>query len=358
MKPPTLYDHQEEVLKRSWNRKYFALLLEQGCGKTRILLDTARWLWQERKIRAMVVIAPNGVHRNWTEIEIPIHAPKILPENILTWDSRKSKAEDFAANPGKTGLLVRAYNVEGFSRDGAPASLALRKFLKKFPDTLLIIDESTRIKTPTAKRTRVLISLGRLAQYRRIATGMLVAQTPFDVYSQFQFLEKGCLGFPTFSDFKYTYGTFKNDHVTTKKGKMVEFKKLRDYKCLDDLRKRIAPLSSRYTKEQCLDLPPKIRTSVIVTLDPKQRRFFNDMEAEGVIYVPEENIDLMAPVHLVRLIRCQQITSGFIPTENPEGTPWTPIAGIKNPKLQAIGIFWRTMQGRSLFGRFFDQKSK
>jgi len=195
MKPPTLYDHQEEVLKRSWNRKYFALLLEQGCGKTRILLDTARWLWQERKIRAMVVIAPNGVHRNWTEIEIPIHAPKILPENILTWDSRKSKAEDFAANPGKTGLLVRAYNVEGFSRDGAPASLALRKFLKKFPDTLLIIDESTRIKTPTAKRTRVLISLGRLAQYRRIATGMLVAQTPFDVYSQFQFLEKGCLGF-------------------------------------------------------------------------------------------------------------------------------------------------------------------
>jgi len=82
------------------------------------------------------------------------------------------------------------------------------------------------------------------------------------------------------------------------------------------------------------------------------------MEAEGVIYVPEENIDLMAPVHLVRLIRCQQITSGFIPTENPEGTPWTPIAGIKNPKLQAIGIFWRTMQGRSLFGRFFDQKSK
>jgi hypothetical protein len=49
--------------------------MEQGTGKTKVIIDNAAYLYAQDKITALVVVAPNGVHRNWLRKEIPAHMP-------------------------------------------------------------------------------------------------------------------------------------------------------------------------------------------------------------------------------------------------------------------------------------------
>ncbi|WP_211257027.1 SNF2-related protein, partial [Xanthomonas pisi] len=62
----------------------------------------------------------------------------------------------------------------------------------------MIIDESTRIKNNTAKRSIKVVELGRLAKARRILSGTPLPRSPADIYMQYHFLEAGLLGTKSF----------------------------------------------------------------------------------------------------------------------------------------------------------------
>ena len=82
-------------------------------------------------------------------------------------------------------------NVEAFSTDKGV------KFATKFlisHKTLMAIDESTTIKTPTAKRTKNIIKLAELLSIRRIMTGSPITKNPLDLYTQCEFLESVVIG--------------------------------------------------------------------------------------------------------------------------------------------------------------------
>jgi hypothetical protein len=70
-------------------------------------------------------------------------------------------------------LHILIMNVEAFSTTKG------MEFANKFlscHETLMAIDESTTIKTPTAKRTKNIIKLAASAKYRRIMTGSPVTK--------------------------------------------------------------------------------------------------------------------------------------------------------------------------------------
>ena len=52
----------------------------------------------------------------------------------------------------------------------------------------MAIDESTTIKTPTAKRTKNIIGLGKIAKIQKNYTGSPVTN-PLDLYTQCEFLD-------------------------------------------------------------------------------------------------------------------------------------------------------------------------
>jgi SNF2 family DNA or RNA helicase len=58
-----------------------------------------------------------------------------------------------------------------------------KQFLNKFK-CLMAIDESSKIKNPSADRTKNILKLKDLAPYRRILTGTPVTNSPLDVYTQ------------------------------------------------------------------------------------------------------------------------------------------------------------------------------
>jgi superfamily II DNA or RNA helicase len=87
------YKHQAVAFKRSRDEVDFALLMEMGTGKTKVVIDTAAWLYAQGKLDFLLVVAPNEVHKNWILREMPVHLPDWCPARTAIWSS-DMKAHD------------------------------------------------------------------------------------------------------------------------------------------------------------------------------------------------------------------------------------------------------------------------
>lgn len=330
------YAHQREVFHASRDAEYYAWLMGMGTGKTKVGIDNAAWLWAENKIDAVVVVAPNGVHRNWILREIPTHLPDWAPRTAVVWASpsvlkaaeRKQLAQIWEPGPhGRRVLRVISMNVEAFGSKNGAAAIFLRKVLDTFR-TLLIIDESTVIKNPTAQRTKILLRLGAGAYYRRIMTGTPITNGPLDAYSQFAFLSRSILGYDNFYSFKNHFAEWKTSQ-NYRQGR--SFQELVAYRNLDELTAKISAHSFRVTKDQCLDLPQKVFERRIVEMTKEQRKLYDSVRKQAIYDLGKGEITVSHV--LTRLLRLQQILGGFVPAA--EGMPAAPIPG-PNPRLAAM----------------------
>ena len=205
----TPYQHQDDVLKASWNKINWAFFMEMGTGKSKVCIDTATILYERGEIDTFIVVAPKGVYRNWGNLEIPAHMPDRVREGALLslWRPNPTKAlkqELLSFMAPATGFRMLMMNVEALSTAKGQKFLAS---VLKSSKALLAIDESTAIKSPKASRTKALIKIASLAKYRRILTGFPVTQSPMDLWAQCRFLDKDLLGDcgDNFFQFQYRY---------------------------------------------------------------------------------------------------------------------------------------------------------
>ena len=163
------YQHQLETLQESYHRNLFALFLEMGLGKSKILLDNAGILFEEGKISGLLIVSPKGNLRNWDVNEVNKHLPDRIERNVLVWQPNHTQKwlHDFKTmvnEPSEGTLNIFLVNVEAF------ATVKACKFVEEFMvthDVMMAVDESTTIKNPKAKRTQHLIKLAPLADYKR-----------------------------------------------------------------------------------------------------------------------------------------------------------------------------------------------
>ena len=73
------YEHQLTALGASHKKENFALFMEMGTGKSKVLIDNIAMLYDRGKINAALIVAPKGVYHNWERQELPIH----MPEHVL-----------------------------------------------------------------------------------------------------------------------------------------------------------------------------------------------------------------------------------------------------------------------------------
>ena len=81
------FQHQLECLRDFGRREYFALLAEMGTGKTWIIINNVADLWASNDCDALLVLAPNGVHTNWTRLELPRHMPDWVRYRTAAWSA-------------------------------------------------------------------------------------------------------------------------------------------------------------------------------------------------------------------------------------------------------------------------------
>lgn len=341
---PTPWLHQKRAFALSRSQEAFALLMEQGTGKTRVVVDTACYLYGEDEIDGVLIVCPNSVKSTWDE-EIVTHSPAWYTHEVAVYSTGLRKADRELLNsvvdtpPPSDRLRWLVMNVESLSA-GNGMKIAQRFAARH--RTLLTIDESSKIKTPSAKRTRGAIKLGKSCPYRRILSGTPVTQGPLDLYAQFRFLDPNILGFSSFYSFRNHYavmGGYNNKQVVA-------------YANLEELQRKIEPFSFRVLKRDCLDLPPKQYKKLTVDLSAQQRKAYREMRDHMVTELAGREIT--TTIVLTQMMRLQQIVGGFLPLPPEELDPhddpvrfWAegrwqtrvePIPG-SNPKLVALQEF-------------------
>lgn len=332
------FQHQAEHFAEHKDTPNYALFWEQGCGKSKPTIDTIGHLWTEGEITGAIIVAPNGVHRNWITDEIPTHLPPEIAERMRAYAYHpdtatvKYRQADLAETMNHDGLALLAISYEAWQTDYGKK--AVWNMMRK-RRTFLGLDESHRIKTPTAKSTKSIIAGGRHAAFRRVLSGTPVPNGPFDAYSQINFLDpefwRRELDLDTFTAFKAYFGVWDKGYMR-KGDKMVEYPVLDGYNNLSELYGALKLISSRVTKDDVLDLPEKLFSKRYYEMTPTQSRMYQELEEEFMTFLDSGEM-IAAPLAIVRLLRMQQVLCGYLPVA-PGEEPVELIDRDRNPRLK------------------------
>jgi SNF2 family DNA or RNA helicase len=199
----------------------------------------------------------------------------------------------------------------------------------------MVIDESTTIKNPSAKRTKNIINLSTQTKYRRIMTGSPVTKNPLDLYSQCEFLSPWLLDFTSFYAFRNRYAEMKTLHVHGRSIQVVD-----KFKNLHELSEQLKGFSYRVLKEDYLDLPEKNWTKRQITLTPDQRKIYNQMKETALATLNGKQATTMTV--LTQLMRLHQITCGHFTAD--DGT----IQRIANNRVNELMDILSEMEGKAI----------
>ena len=85
------YEHQLKALEKSWASDSFALFMEMGTGKSKVLVDNIAMLYDRGAIKGALIVAPKGVYKNWDAIEFPTHMPDHVEHTKVLWEANITK---------------------------------------------------------------------------------------------------------------------------------------------------------------------------------------------------------------------------------------------------------------------------
>ena len=297
------YKHQLTALEKSWNKETYAYFMEMGTGKTKVLIDNMSMLYDKGKVNGALIIAPKGVVKTWYEQELPTHLPTHIENVTVLWQSNITKKQQEKLETLYeigTALHILIMNVEALSTKKGVDFAA--KFLNSH-STLMAVDESTTIKTPSARRTKNIIKLGRMSKYRRIMTGSPVTKNPLDLYTQCEFLDPWILDFTSYYAFRNRYAEMKTLHLSGRSIQVVH-----KFQNLNELSETLKNFSYRVLKEDCLDLPDKVFVKRHISLTVDQRKIYEEMKKQAIAHMNGKVASTLTV--LTQLMRLQQITCG------------------------------------------------
>ena len=339
------YAHQMTALEKSWNRETYAYFMEMGTGKTKVLIDNLAMLYDKGKIDGLLIVSPKGVVGTWYNQELPTHLPDHIENVTVLWQANITKSQSHKLGTlFKTGeeLHILIMNVEALSTQKGTAFAS--KFLLSH-NTLMVIDESTTIKNPSAKRTKNILSLSQRAKYRRIMTGSPVTKNPLDLYSQCEFLDPYLLDFSSYYAFRNRYAEMKTLHVHGRSIQVVD-----KFKNLGELSDQLKGFSYRVLKEDCLDLPDKNYTKRQISLTPDQGKIYTQMKETALATLNGKQVTTVNV--LTQLMRLQQITCGHFTAD--DGTT----QAIKNNRLSELMGVLEEIEGKAIIWAHYQYDIK
>ncbi len=361
--------HQLAAYEKLQDSEFGALLMEMGLGKSKTAIDLAFHHYTQGRIDSVLLICPSPLKNQWAEQQLPDHHPGEF--RAVVWESSKARKPKASAERKRilwddpVGLKWLIVNVEAFSTLGYMEIFTSFVTHRK---TMIIVDEATRIKNPSANRTINIKKLGAIAERRLILTGSLITGSPYDAWSPFEFLRSGYWGM-TYYAFRARYGIeavaenpFGGKYRRPLRA--VDIKKIRaqankypvdqialfagtsvrdveyilehpeldvPYKNLPELKASIDAVSVQVRKEDALDIPPKVFTKIDIDMSPNQKKIYKDLVQH--LIAEHRGQELTVANKLVLVTRLQQIAGGFFPHN--DGLPPDKITG-SNPKLTTL----------------------
>ncbi|MBR2734594.1 MAG: DEAD/DEAH box helicase [Clostridia bacterium] len=287
------FEHQkrafEFVMHRFENDGGAALLVEMGCGKSLISVAVAGELFNERRIRNLLIVCPLSICGVWEE-EFSKFADFDYNLKILK-GSLEKKAEALCSLQGRA-LQIAVINYESAWR--------IERQIKNWHPDMIICDESHKIKSHNIAASKSLHKLGEKTRYKLILTGTAITNKAIDIFSQYKFLEPTIFGksFYTFRNRYFDMVGYGN-HTPVLKESMK-----------DELRNKIHSIAFVAKKSECLDLP--VTTDIIryVELEPCAMNTYKHLVRDS--FAELQNSEVTVTNVLTKILRLSQLTGGFI----------------------------------------------
>jgi len=258
---------------------------EQGTGKTASAIWASDFLIKQGVINRVLVVCPLSIMDSaWRDDLFTFATHRTVSVAHGSADKRKKIVQE------GSDYVVINYDGVGIVLDE----------LKKGGFDLIIVDEATHYKNAQTRRWKLLRQLVHDDTWLWMMTGTPAAQNPTDAYGLAKLVNPYKV--PRF------FGAFKD---------MVMFKvsqftwKIRAD--ATDIVYRVLQPAIRFTKEECLDLPPMIYTKRQVELTAQQKKYYKELKTKLVLDITGEQITAVnAAVTLNKLL---QISAGAIYTD-------------------------------------------
>lgn len=312
-------DHQRRMLDKVWNLEAAAWFAKMGTGKTFAAVHLACARFKAGLIDSVVIICLSTLRSTWRK-ELAKYATCEVDFRIH--DTKASWYKNFCSEPARPGVLkILAVSVEGLGVSAGLYDSVCGFFIGR--SVMVINDESSRIKNPTALRTKRAIELGSHAKYKIILNGTPIAIGMEDLWSQYEFLDPNIIGSGDYWSFKTRYVTMGG----------YENKQIVGYQNVEELMTLIEPYTVEVGKD-VLDLPPKVMKVRYVSATAEQKKLlrqikkgYSDDERDPLIKV--DNV-------LERVLRWRQVVGGWLPRQNPETEEVTLEPLKDNPKMDSF----------------------
>ena len=229
-----LYPFQEEAREKMIDRGKMLLAVVMGGGKTVITINSLESLFDQQEISRAIIIVPAALKYQWLR-----EINKFTNSKAVVIDGPAKARETLWRSALRAKYVI--VNPETLLND--------QHLFNSLRFEAMVIDEATMIKSPRAKRSRLLKKLGKKCQYRFALTGQPIENKPEELFSIMEFVDPYVLG--RFDWFDKTF------IVRDKFGKPVR------YRNLNMLNKSMESAMVRKNRKDIQDQLPKVISTVI-----------------------------------------------------------------------------------------------
>lgn len=263
---------------------------EPGTGKTLSALWAADYLMKLGKVRRVLILCPLSImHSAWMG---DINNSVIHRSAIIAHHPKAAR---------RIEMIQQDYEIVITNYEGL--GLIAQEVINDGRFDLVIVDEANAYKTNTTRRWKALNSILTPNTYLWMMTGTPASQSPTDAYGLAKLVNPE--GVPKFF-------TAWRDKVMNK---LTMYKWVPKPTAKDDVFDALQP-AIRFTKAECLDLPPVVTMTREVEMTPQQAKYYNMLKTQMLVQAAGETISAVnAAAAMNKLL---QISCGAAYTDDRE----------------------------------------
>lgn len=265
-----LFPHQRVAVQWLKENPYAFLGDDMGLGKTLSVLSYFKAIRQIDAFKLLVVICPNSLVRNWAR-EAKMWFPE-LKSCVLTGDKSEKSWALRMLNEGALEVELVVLNYEGVRLDYVTP--ALEKLISS-RKTLLCLDESQRVKNPSAKTFKALSQIAPCSDRRVFLSGTPTPKDVSDLWAQMRLLDGGERFGKSFYKWLGRVAELGNEYSE------FAVRRFHDAEVAESIH-RAHEIMLRRRKERVVNLPPKTFSIREIELSGSQAERYNEIR-EGLI---------------------------------------------------------------------------
>lgn len=272
-----LHNYQLEGVAHILENTHAGLFLDMGLGKTVTTLTAIKKLmYEELEIDSVLIIAPKRVATSvWTgELEKWGHLKNLKISRIIGTEKQRLSAVKTKAD------------IYTIGRENVPWLVTIHGY--NLPYDMLVIDESSSFKNPSAVRFKALKKVQPLFKRVVALTGTPAPNGLMDLWPQLYLLDRGERLGKTITAYRETYFYPKKSkgHIVYEYGVQNSAE--------EAIYDKIGDICMSMKAKDYLTLPPRIDNYVNVYMDAKHVKAYNDFEREQVLQLIETEADINA----------------------------------------------------------------